>query len=509
MASIGHAKLDDSEADEYRPSTQSALGNRPSFAHFLWHTGWYDRTVIRTATTNLARRSQRLRLQAFRWYALGGALVACTHLAIARFGDFLGPAGYMIFIAAVFVTAFVGGYGPSLLVTALSALDLAYFYLPPYRSFRVDFEGFIFLCAFLIVALLTSTLQTRRKQAEESLREARDELEARVRERTAELARSQAQLSVLVNGVADQAFFTLDREGVITSWNAGAERLLRYDAADIVGHPVSQVLPSVVIGRPAASEEQDWAVRRDGTRLWATLVLTPMTAPPGYAVALRDITERRSLERDILEISEREQERIGRDLHDGLGQELTGIAMLSTALAERVGHDRSADAEQVAELVHESIRHTRELARGLCPVNLEDDGLAAALELLCQRIDRLPDVHCRFVQSGDPSDAADAAAPGETVATHLYRIAQEATTNAIRHGRARHIDVCLTSAGQTLSLSVTDDGVGIAAGNGPGGMGIRLMQYRAKMCRGSLNILARQDGGTVVECVLQSTGVPV
>jgi len=326
------------------------------------------------------------------------ALIAASHGLIVGVHGLFGPATYTIFIAAIVLCAYFWGYGPSLVATGLASLDLVYTFLRPYHTFELESENVMFLLAFLAVALVTSTLQARRRWAEEQLRRAHDELEQRVRERTEELARSH---------------------------------------------------------------------------------------------------------RDILEIAEREQQRIGRDLHDGLGQELTGIAMLSTALAEQVdGSPLAADAEQVAELVHETIRHTRELARGLCPVNLEDDGLAVALELLCGRIGRLPEMECRFEQVGD-SDLP----LGEAVATHLYRIAQEAVSNAIRHGRARSIEVRLENAGPALTLTIRDDGVGFSPAAASSGMGLRLMHYRAKMCRGSLSVSSAPGGGTVVECVLGTNGV--
>ena len=120
-------------------------------------------------------------------------------------------------------------------------------------------------------------------------------------------------------------------------------------------------------------------------------------------MTIRDLTDRRTLEREILDISERERLRIGYDLHDGLGQELSGTAMLSVALAQRLANVDSApsataaaaDAEQIADLIHESIQHTRELARGLCPLDMDEEGLPAAIRQLAERVARLPGIRCQ------------------------------------------------------------------------------------------------------------------
>lgn len=445
-------------------------------------------------------------------YAVAVLLVGAAHAVVAATGGFIGPAMTSVFLAAVIIAALHGGRGPGLLATVLAALDLDYTFTPPIHSFALVFNDLVWLVAFFAVALLTSSLQGRRQRAEELLRAAHRDLQRTVEERTAALARSREQFSLLVNGTVDQAVFLLDAQGRIASWNAGARRLLGYEAAEMEGRHVSILWPALggspVASRPlsdladARYEDQAWVSRKGAERIWANLLLTPLqdarNRPMGFAAALRDMTERRSLEQEIVEISEREQQRIGHDLHDGLGQELTGIAMLATALAERLETSRAADAqdaERISDLIHDAIAHTRSLARGLCPVDLEDEGLALALQRLCARIEALPGIDCRFDLAGDVH-------VDPTVASHLYRIAQEAINNAMRHGKAHEIRVALAAADQGISLTVADDGRGFPVTPDAAGLGLRLMRYRAKMIRGALRIAPSEGGGTVVECAV-------
>ncbi len=420
----------------------------------------------------------------------------------------------VLLLAAVTLVGMYGGRGAALLATALASWDMAYTFIPPTHSMAIQVDGLIWLGVFLAAAVLTSSLQARRAEAEAGLRVARDELEVRVRQRTADLARSQEQLNLLVNGTADQAVVMLTSAGDVASWNVGAERLLGYAAADVIGRPAGRLRPAGGGGLPpgllAADRraEQGWIVRGDGSRFWAALALSPIQDaaghPRGYALAVRDLTERRTLERDLLEISDRERERIGHDLHDGLGQELTGIALLTTALSDRLaaaGVPQATDAEHVAELVHEAIGRTREMARGLGPLDVDGAELPAALAALVERVGRLPGPRPTFACGG-----WDGPTVNGPVAAHLYRIAQEAVGNAVRHGRADRVDVRLSRSDHRVTLTIANDGVPFppaAQTQDPetGGIGLRLMAYRAAMIRGTLDVGRGTDGtGTVVRC---------
>ena len=213
----------------------------------------------------------------------------------------------------------------------------------------------------------------------------------------------------------------------------------------------------------------------------------------------RDVSARRWLERRLLTVSDDEQQRIGADLHDGLGQQLTGLACLAVALRDRLKRAWPAEAEQagmIASLANEAVAQSRALARGLCPVQLENAGLVVALEELAGQARTLHGVECRFEVKGPPPKC------DHLTALHLYRITQEAIHNAVRHGKARHIRLALISRRDQHRLCITDDGGGFetsAHGRAPGG-GLRLMSYRAALIGGVFSVDSRPGAGTRITC---------
>jgi PAS domain S-box-containing protein len=211
-----------------------------------------------------------------------------------------------------------------------------------------------------------------------------------------------------------------------------------------------------------------------------------------WLVIMRDITDRRRLEKEILEISDREQRRIGQDLHDGLCQQLAGIELMSQVLEQKLAPRSKSDAARVGEIaghVRDAISQTRLLARGLSPVTLDSEGLMSALEELASNTGKMFKVSCRF--ECDPPVLVD----DHAVATHLFRIAQEAVSNAVKHGKAAQITIQLAKERNRAVMTVTDNGAGFPEiVPRKKGMGLWIMQSRAGMIGGTL-ISANQSGG--------------
>ena len=215
----------------------------------------------------------------------------------------------------------------------------------------------------------------------------------------------------------------------------------------------------------------------------------------------KEMASRERLEKEILSVSERERRLIGHDLHDSLCQHLTGTALAGQVLGEKLAAKslpEANDAYRVVELTEQGITLARNLARGLSPFQLEAAGLQGSLETLASSASEQFGIACRFVNDMAP-DIADIA-----TATHLYRIAQEAISNAVRHGKAKHITLTLGMDGDDCVLQIEDDGTGLPElpPNHPG-MGLRIMQHRATMIGGTFRI-ASTATGTVATCTFSN-----
>ena len=207
--------------------------------------------------------------------------------------------------------------------------------------------------------------------------------------------------------------------------------------------------------------------------------------------------ERRELEEELLNISSNEQRRIGQDLHDGLCQHLAGVEFKTAALAKQLAHDpvKGGHAASIVELIRNGARQAWMLARGLSPVTLESHGLMSALRELTANSGKLFQITCRF------DCPRPVLVPNNAVATHLYRIAQEAITNAVKHGHARSVVVSLSRTRSSATLAVTDNGTGFPRDvRTVQGMGLRIMQYRADTIGATLTIERAKRKGTNVLC---------
>jgi len=215
---------------------------------------------------------------------------------------------------------------------------------------------------------------------------------------------------------------------------------------------------------------------------------------------VRDISRRRQLERELLENTDTERRTFAQELHDGLGQQLGGIAYLVNVLRERLEQHKAqeaAAATRIFELVRKAIEDTRRMARGLSPIREEPEGLMIALRELGEHASELKGIRCRVV-CPKPVLVSDT-----VVAGHLYRIAQEAVNNAVKHAQPRAITISLRQSKEQLILIIADNGKGIRPlSPNRKGLGLRIMQHRASLIHGTMEVAARRLGGTQVVCTV-------
>jgi signal transduction histidine kinase len=218
-------------------------------------------------------------------------------------------------------------------------------------------------------------------------------------------------------------------------------------------------------------------------------------------IALLEYSQR--LEQEIVNISERERVRIGQDLHDGLCQYLAALGCAAASLRDDLEKlqlpDKAKAADELAGLLRDAVVQTRDLARGLIPVHLDEEGLVLAMEGLAHSVTRLQGINCTFESKGLPMNYA------ESASMHLYRIAQEAINNATKHGKAQNIAISLDATQRLTTLRIADDGAGISQTmTSCDGMGLNIMGYRARLTGGELKIEEAARGGTVVSCIAPS-----
>ena len=336
---------------------------------------------------------------------------------------------------------------------------------------------------------------TELKQAEEALQEERNVLSA-------------------ILDTVGALIVVLDPRGRIVRFNRACERSTGFSYEDVKGKLLQDLFVNseegdgfrvmfeqLSSGRTAKEFESRWLTWNGATRLiaWSTTALESRDGVVKHIIVTGiDITERKHLEKAILEISGREQRRIGQDLHDGLGQHLTGIAFMSKVLEQKLSDkslSEAAEAEKIVGLVNQAINKTRELSRGLLPVMADEQGLMSALKQRAAEVEDLFHIKCTF-HCDEPVLIYDV-----NSATHLYHIAQEAVNNAIKHGCAKQIAICLSARDGEGALVVQNDGLELPAPpESPSGMGLRIMGYRANMIGGSTEIGRGADGRTAVTC---------
>lgn len=331
------------------------------------------------------------------------------------------------------------------------------------------------------------------------------------------LRKENAFNNALFNG-SGAVIIVLDTEGRIIRFNPAAEEITGLTAAEAGGSsPWELFVPRdersgerrifrrVAAGAPPSAHEGNILTKTGERRVisWSTTSIAASDSSVAYVIMSGiDVTEMKRLEADVLNVAEEEQSRFGHDLHDGLGQHLTGIEFMSHVLQQKLESRKAPEAaemEEIARLIREAIGHTRDLARGLSPVLLQSKGLTVALQDLAASTTR----HMRGVQCSCQTAGELPVIANET-AIHLYRIAQEAVANAAKHGRASEVLISVRELENHLELTIEDNGKGFPGGasGGTGGMGLRVMHYRAGIIGGTLNISQRPGEGVTVTCLL-------
>jgi signal transduction histidine kinase len=329
------------------------------------------------------------------------------------------------------------------------------------------------------------------------------------------LKQSELKTTALLNAIPD-LMFQINKDGTLVGFHEGTFVTLRDLGKRMIGMNIyalvdpDQLIPrrlldqgmlyvrqAIQTGNPQMYE-QHTTINGQGRDYEVRMVLFRKDEVLGI---VRDITTKKQLEREILEISNREQRRIGQDLHDSLCQHLTGIGFMGKVLEKKAASQvplEPEDIREIVDLVDQAITLTRGFASGLNPVELQAEGLMHALNKLAWNVKKLFGVSCTFTCS-DPIFIYD-----NELATHLYRIVQEALNNAIKHGKAKDITISLEKNGAACTLKVSDNGVGFAKISSHGrGMGLSIMQYRASMIGASLDFKVLPQGGTEVVCCFQ------
>jgi PAS domain S-box-containing protein len=312
---------------------------------------------------------------------------------------------------------------------------------------------------------------------------------------------------------SNDAITVQDLEGNVISWNFGAERIYGYKEVEAIKMNINRIIPDhkqdemmsltrrLLKGENIEFFETQRLVKNNrilDISLTATLLKDEKGKPFAITTTERDITERRFLEKEILDITEREREQIGQEMHDGMGQVLTGIAVKCKGLALKLKSkslDESKEALAISKLANKAIAQTRDLAKMLYPVDIETGGLVSALQTLASNIEEMLGVRCRFKCDKSVS------VKNLVEAKQIYRIVQEAITNAIKHGKAKNINIKLRLTKSGTVLSVKNDGLDFPKLSPRiKGMGLKIMKYRTDLIGGSLDIRKVDKGGTVVIC---------
>jgi len=370
---------------------------------------------------------------------------------------------------------------------------------------------------------------------------------AQVLESKLTLQESEDRFRLLIEGIQDYAIFMLDPDGRVRNWNNGAKRIKGYDSAEIIGKHFSCFYPEEDLrnGKPAWElevaakegrfEDEGWRVRKDGSRFWANVIITAIRDDGGKLIGFgkvtRDFTERMQMERTLqeevaqrreaelhlqnsekslrklslhlLRTQDEERRRIGRDLHDSLGQCLTALKIKLDMLASLTGRKNDEAASEIAEcvrLAEDSLKEVRTISYLMYPPMLEERGLESAIRWYVDGFSARSGINTTFEVDNDPGRLQ------RDVELALFRVVQESLTNVHRHSGSQTAHIRLLMSSGTVTLEVTDTGKGIPSGlleqsgqdwTGALGVGLRGMNERMRQLGGWLEVVSTEEGTTV------------
>src|SRR6056297_18760 len=330
------------------------------------------------------------------------------------------------------------------------------------------------------------------------------------------LNHSQAIAEAIFNTSSD-AIFTADCEGKILSANEAFSNMFGYEHNELIGENLNLLMPfrydfdhdnfsesylETDKNNLADIGKETQGIKKNHLIFPVELSLSeiPINGIQILAGIIRDLSKRRELEHRLIEIGNEERRRIGRDLHDGLGQMLTGIRMLAESLSRKLHANAVPGADEVkeiAEMISEADGIARSIARDMEQVEIEKKGFQSAVDELCRKTEKMTGVNCTLDIRNDPE------IENHSKALHLYRIVQEAINNAVKHGNPKNIDIRLSENADHLLVVVQDDGNGFSnPAKDHEGKGIQIMKHRARMMGGNLELVRTKHNRTMVRCMI-------
>ena len=334
----------------------------------------------------------------------------------------------------------------------------------------------------------------------------------RITQPLAQKIEQQAETFHTLVKTAHEAIFLIDIHGIIQFVNPAAEILFGYASKELPGKNIKQLMPSphrekhddyienylkTGIKKIIGSGRQLLGQRKDGSQfpMYLSVGEIQLKHTHLFAGLIMDLSTQQTLQREILAIPAREQQRIGEELHDGLGQQLTGLSMLAQSLLNKATKPEHELATQLASGLHEALTQVRALSRGLMPVQIYADGFMMSLQEITENIEQQSQIPIKL-QIDDVVLLFD-----DITATHLYRIVQESLNNAVKHANASQIEVSLKIEQDHGVLQIIDNGIGIPLNlEDSSGLGLSIMRHRCGLFDGEITINPAGNRGTKVCC---------